>query len=84
MTEADGPADDVGTDHTHEHLDEDTVPDRGRDEAAADDFEDPNVAGQMLPDESVEPGSPTAENVFFVALGVLVGIVALVSMVGLI
>jgi hypothetical protein len=84
MTEDDGPADDGGADRTPNHPDEDTEPDRSRDEAAPDEFADPNVAGEMLPDESVEPGSPTAENAFFVALGVVFGIAAIVSMVGLI
>lgn len=43
-----------------------------------------NVAGTLAVEDDIEPGQPTVENAFFVALGVLVTVVVALTMAGVV
>jgi len=73
---------------TLDDLDEETADepaDDGSDERDGGDAEDGgNVAGSLTVADNVEPGQPTAENAFFVALGFTATLLLFLSVAGLV
>ena len=54
------------------------------DEGEAEDGEEGNVAGSMVLDQPLEPGSPSMENTAFVLLGALCTVLFFMAVLGLI
>jgi hypothetical protein len=58
--------------------------DEGEDEDEDEDGEEGNVAGSMVLDQPLEPGSPSMENTAFVLLGALCTVLFFMAILGLI
>jgi hypothetical protein len=81
MSEAD---DEGGWKFELEDLPDEDAPDEGTADGEAAGDEEGNVAGSMVVDQPLEPGSPSMENTVFVLLGALCTVLLFLVVLGVI